>query len=110
MTKYISYARENINPRLSDEAEKELIKGYLQMRQLGTSRKVITATPRQLESMIRLSEARAKIRLSNLVTKDDVLEAIDLIKVATQAAAIDPSTGQIDMNQLATGVSSNYHK
>jgi DNA replication licensing factor MCM4 len=29
MTKYISYARENINPRLSDEAEKELIKGYL---------------------------------------------------------------------------------
>jgi DNA replicative helicase MCM subunit Mcm2 (Cdc46/Mcm family) len=33
--------------------------------------------------MIRLSEARAKMRLSNLVTKDDVLEAIDLIKVAT---------------------------
>jgi DNA replicative helicase MCM subunit Mcm2 (Cdc46/Mcm family) len=33
--------------------------------------------------MIRLAEARAKIRLSNLVTKDDVLEAIDLIKVAT---------------------------
>ena len=53
------------------------------MRQLGSSRKVITATPRQLESMIRLSEARAKMRLSSLVTKEDVLEAIELIKVAT---------------------------
>ena len=50
------------------------------------------------------------MRLSNLVTKEDVFEAIDLIKVATQAAAIDPSTGQIDMNQLATGVSSDYQK
>jgi DNA replication licensing factor MCM4 len=60
---------------------------------MGTSRKIVTATPRQLESMIRLSEARAKMRLSNLVTKEDVFEAIDLIRVATQAAAIDPSTG-----------------
>lgn len=60
--------------------------------------------------MIRLAEARAKMRLSNLVTKEDVLEAIDLIKIATQAAAIDPATGQIDMNQLATGVSSDYQK
>jgi DNA replication licensing factor MCM4 len=43
--------------------------------------------------MIRLAEARAKMRLSHLVTKEDVFEAVDLIRVATQAAAIDPSTG-----------------
>lgn len=50
------------------------------------------------------------MRLSNIVTKDDVIESIELIKVATQAAAIDPSTGQIDMNYLATGYSSTYQK
>ena len=33
--------------------------------------------------MIRLSEARAKMRLSNLVTKDDVFKAIELIRCAT---------------------------
>ena len=48
------------------------------------------------------------MRLSHYVTKEDVLESIDLIKTATQAAAIDPSTGQIDMNYLATGYSSTY--
>ena len=37
---------------------------------------VITATPRQLESLIRLSEALAKMRLSEEVTDGDVGEAI----------------------------------
>ena len=43
----------------------EIIKGYLEMRNLGSSRKVVTATPRQIESIIRLSEARAKMRLDD---------------------------------------------
>lgn len=78
------------------------------MRQMGSSWKIITATPWQLESLIRLSESWAKMRLSHYVTREDVLESIELIKSATQAAAIDPSTGQIDMNYLATGYSSTY--
>jgi DNA replication licensing factor MCM4 len=39
------------------------------MRSLGNTRRTITATPRQLESMIRLSEAIAKMRLSHEVEK-----------------------------------------
>lgn len=50
---------------------------------MGSSRKIITATPRQLESMIRLAEARAKMRLDGVVSAEDVKMAIDLIKVAT---------------------------
>lgn len=73
------------------------------MRQLGNSKKIITATPRQLESLIRLSEAFAKMRLSSEVNVSDVEEAINLIKVATQQAATDPSTGLIDMDILTTG-------
>lgn len=49
------------------------------MRRLGTSKKTITATPRQLESIIRISEALAKMRYSNEVTKSDVEEAVRLI-------------------------------
>jgi DNA replication licensing factor MCM4 len=73
------------------------------MRQLGSNKKTITATPRQLESLIRLSEAFAKMRLSGVVECDDVEGAINLIKVATQQAATDPVTGLIDMDIITTG-------
>jgi DNA replication licensing factor MCM4 len=76
------------------------------MRRLGSNKNVITATPRQLESLIRISEALAKMRLSNIVEKKDVSEALRLIKVATQQAAIDPITGQIDMDLISTGYTS----
>jgi DNA replication licensing factor MCM4 len=56
-----------VNPYLSEEAGRRLSRAYLEMRQLGNNKKTITATPRQLESLIRLSEAFAKMRLSNLV-------------------------------------------
>ena len=41
-----------------------MVEQYVNMRRLGTSKKTITATPRQLESIIRLSESLAKMRLS----------------------------------------------
>ena len=68
----------------------------------GNSR-TISATPRQLESLIRLSEALAKMRLSFSVERKDVQEAIRLMRVATQAAATDPRTGRIDMDMITTG-------
>ena len=43
------------------------------------------------------------MRLSNEVVINDVEEAINLIKVATQQAATDPNTGLIDMDIITTG-------
>jgi len=54
------------------------------MRGLGNSKKTITATPRQLESMIRIAESVAKMRLANEVHVSDVEEAVRLIKTALQ--------------------------
>lgn len=105
-TKYISYARRFCKPSLTDEVTDDIVQGYLEMRRLGSNKNVITATPRQLESLIRISEALAKMRLSNVVEKKDVSEALRLIKVATQQAAIDPITGQIDMDLISTGYTS----
>lgn len=106
---YIEYARENIHPEISDEATEQLIASYLEMRNPAGSSggnngtRTISATPRQLESLIRLSEALAKMRYSYSVTRADALEAVRLMKVATQAAATDPRTGRIDMDMIATG-------
>lgn len=104
LSKYISFARLNINPEISEEVVNDLIDGYCEMRKIGTGRNIITATPRQLESLIRLSEALAKMRYSSYVEKRDVQEAMRLIRVATQQAATDPTTGLIDMDMISTGI------
>ena len=105
---YIAYARENIHPELSDLASRELISAYIEMRRGGSGGnggrgRTISATPRQLESLIRLSESLARMRYSRVVTRTDVREAVRLMKVATQAAATDPRTGRIDMDMITTG-------
>ena len=108
LTEYITYARANVHPEISDGAAKLLVDGYKRMRAVGRvagggGKKIITATPRQLESLIRLSEGLARMRLSDTVEVDDVQEAIRLMNVATQTAATDPRTGAIDMDMIATG-------
>ncbi|ODV82788.1 hypothetical protein CANARDRAFT_204553 [[Candida] arabinofermentans NRRL YB-2248] len=110
LSQYIQYAKENISPKLTEEAKNELVKAYVDMRKLGedvrSSDKRITATTRQLESMIRLAEAHAKMKLSEIVTLDDVKEAVRLIKSAIKDYATDPLTGRIDMDLVQTGQTS----
>jgi glutamate-1-semialdehyde aminotransferase len=53
-----------------------------------TQEKRITATTRQLESMIRLSEAHARMRWSEEVELEDVEEANRLIKSALRESAV----------------------
>lgn len=114
LTSYISYARTNCQPRISPEASTELVNAYVEMRKLGedvrAAERRITATTRQLESMIRLSEAHAKMRLSETVTADDVKEAVRLIKSALKQAATDSRTGLIDMSLLTEGTSASERR
>uniref|UniRef100_K3WYG0 DNA replication licensing factor MCM4 n=1 Tax=Globisporangium ultimum (strain ATCC 200006 / CBS 805.95 / DAOM BR144) TaxID=431595 RepID=K3WYG0_GLOUD len=112
LTEYISYAKKHIQPRLLPEARDALIAAYLDLRRMGggsahASKKNITATPRQLESLIRISEALAKMKLNNVIYKHDVDEALRLMNVATQRAAMDPRTGTIDMDMINTGHSTS---
>ena len=110
LSKYVSYARAHCAPTLTQEASDELVAQYVDMRKLGNDRRTITATPRQLESLIRLSESLAKMRLSERVEKSDVAEAVRLMKVALQQAATDPLTGLIDMDSIATGQGSSHRQ
>ncbi|ROT36858.1 MCM2/3/5 family protein [Sodiomyces alkalinus F11] len=108
LTSYISYARATIHPTISQDAAQELVDSYVEMRKLGqdvrAAEKRITATTRQLESMIRLAEAHAKMRLSHTVTRADVKEAARLIRSALKTAATD-AEGRIDMSLLTEGTS-----
>jgi DNA replication licensing factor MCM4 len=100
---YIAFAR-LIRPVLSQEAGRELVEAYMDLRNpLTHSDKNIAATPRMLESLVRISEALAKLELKERVTADHVREAVRLMKAATLHAATDPRTGRIDMNMITTG-------
>ena len=100
LTAYIAYARTHCRPNLSAEARALLVEGYQALRRVGQmgTNKVVTATPRQLEALIRISEALARMRLQSTVREAEVMEARRLMNVATQSAATDPATGRIDMD------------
>jgi DNA replication licensing factor MCM4 len=108
--RYVSFARRWVYPELSTEALDALVKGYESMRNQGASREVITATPRMLESLIRISESLCKMELREFVTAADVDEAIRLLHAATYEAARDPETGLIDMEQLIVGMGASKRK
>lgn len=101
--KYISYARKCCKPKIPETIQVDLVQEYVKMRSLGNNTKTVTATPRQLESMIRISESLAKMRLAEYVEKQDVDEAVQLIKNALQQSATDPTTGKINMDIITTG-------
>jgi len=101
--RYISFARQWVYPQITDAAADCIRKAYVNLRGSGGS--TITATPRILESVIRISEALTKMELREEVLPRDVDEAVHLLKAATYAAAVDPETGLIDMEQLILGQS-----
>ncbi|GLJ15387.1 hypothetical protein SUGI_0252550 [Cryptomeria japonica] len=106
LTSYITYARQHIHPKIPDEATEDLIHAYVEMRRKdnfpGSSKKVIIATPRQIERLIRISETLAHIRFSEWVERCDVVEAFHLLEVAVQQFATNHSTRTIDMDLITT--------
>ena len=94
-----------MQPVIPDDMVEVFVQEYQRMRSMGNSAKTITATPRQLESLTRIAESLARMRLSNKVESVDVEEAVRLIRTAMQQSATDPKTGEIDMDIITTGVS-----
>lgn len=108
LKKYIAYAR-RIKPVITDSALKELKEYYITMRNSGQVEeggvRSIPITARQLEALIRLAEASAKIRLSDKVAKKDAQRAIELINYCLSEVAKDMETGLIDIDRISTGIS-----
>jgi replicative DNA helicase Mcm len=98
--KYIAHARKNIHPLLSEEAGIKLRDYYVELR--GGDRDTVRATARQLEALVRLAEASAKIRLSSEVTVEDAERVINLTNFVLREVATDKITGKIDIDRIAT--------
>lgn len=104
LRKYIAYARKNIKPVLSKESIEKVKSFYLDLRKIGEKQGTIPITPRYLEAVIRLAEASAKGRLSNRVQIEDAERAVRLLKYCLKEVGIDPETGRMDIDMIATGI------
>lgn len=79
--KLVAYARQYVHPKLSDEAKEIIKEFYLKLRQRAAGDASSPAvTHRLLESLVRLSEARARVELRDNVTAGDALDAIEIVK------------------------------
>lgn len=89
---------------MTDEAKEKLLDFYLEMRRASNDEdSPIAITPRQLESLIRLSEAFARAALKEQVTGREAELAIQLVKSSIQQVGIDLETGKIDTDLMITG-------
>jgi replicative DNA helicase Mcm len=103
--KYLIYARQNINPKLTDSAVEELKNYFIKMRGSASGEvKAVPISARQLEGLIRLSEAYARLRLKSKVSKKDALKAVEMLDYCLRQVALDEETGTIDIDRIATAM------
>ena len=104
LRKYIAYARRNVNPQLTNEANDVLKEFYVSTRNSNPEEQgAVPITARQLEAIIRLSEASAKIKLKEYVEKEDAEKAVRLQMACLKEVGVDPETGEIDVEILEGG-------
>jgi len=101
LTKYLSYAKRG-EPVLTKEAENLIMEFYLKMRNISgdDNENMITITPRQLEGLIRLATARARLLLKNKVEGEDADRAIYLFNEMLKNSGTDVNTGKVDIGVL----------
>lgn len=110
LRKYIAYAQK-YNPKLTDEAVEEIKNFYVKLRNQSTNTdkdiKPIPITARQLEAIVRLSEACARVRLSETVVSADAKRAIELLQRSLRQVGYDEDTKTFDIDRIATGITSS---
>lgn len=106
LRKYVAYARKNIFPTLTEVAMERFKEYYINLRSQGQDgNKPVPVTARQLEALIRLGEASARLRLSNQITEEDVGRVIRIVESCLKKVGVDPETGMLDADVISIGIS-----
>ncbi|XP_019052777.1 PREDICTED: probable DNA helicase MCM8 isoform X4 [Nelumbo nucifera] len=89
LRKFIAYARSFVFPRMSRSAAEILQEFYLRLRDRNTSADGTPITARQLESLVRLAEARARVELREEITAQDALDVVEIMKESLYDKYVD---------------------
>ena len=111
LRKYVAYAKQKVNPVLSTEAVEELKKFYVELRNKPvmseSAMRPIPISARQLQALVRMSEASARLRLSEEVSKEDAKEAIELMKYYLMQVGYDYESKTFDIDRISGKFSSS---
>ncbi len=106
LKKYIKHAKRTCKPTLTKEAKKYIKDFYLELRgEYSSEDAIISILARNLDALVRLSEAHAKMALREKVLKEDVIEIIKLFKRYLRDTGYDETTGKIDVDRIFVGES-----
>ncbi len=100
--KYISYARQKVFPVMDEDSTDAIREFYLNLREQSKREERSPVTPRQLEAVVRLSEASARARLSDRIEKKDVERATGILRASFRDVLTD-ETGTVDMDVITIG-------
>lgn len=90
LRKYISYAKQFVKPKLSKKSADILKEFYLDLRKMGADTvEDVPICARQLEALVRLTEARAKMDLRVETTEDDARDIIELFQSTIVSMSFD---------------------
>jgi len=103
--KYVAYSKRTCFPILSAEAKEAIVGYYLKLRGIAEPNKPVPVTARQLEALVRLAEASARIRLSDKIEAGDAERVIHIVDACLRQIAYDAKTGNFDIDKVATGIS-----
>ncbi|MDK2974534.1 MAG: replicative helicase Mcm [Methanofollis sp.] len=103
--KYIAYAKRNCFPTITPGAREKLRDYYLSLRNLADANKPVPVTARQLEALVRLGEASARVRLSPTIELEDADRVIKIVDTCLRQVAYDAESGSFDIDKWTTGVS-----
>jgi replicative DNA helicase Mcm len=109
LRKYIAYARRSIIPIMTDGAMEGLKRFFIELRQQSETNediKRVTITARQLEAMVRMTEASAKVRLSTEANETDAERAIKIFQYYMSKVA-NTDTGGFDIDFISSDTSSS---
>lgn len=79
MKKYIIYAKKFCHPRLNDIDKEKVTSFYAKIRKESSAVGGIPIAVRHIESVLRMSEAHAKVHLRDYVRTDDIDFAINML-------------------------------
>ena len=109
--KYVAYAKQRIKPALGEKAIAEIKKFYVDLRNKPVSSEAalrpIPISARQLQALIRMAEASAKIRLSNEVSLEDAKNAIEIMKYYLMQVGYDYESKTFDIDKATSGITSS---
>ena len=104
LRKYISYARRNIHPEMTAGVVEYFRDHYVGLRSLARlNNHPIPITTRQLEALVRLAEASARIRLSDKIELEDAERAVELQQYCIQCIGFDEEKAVVDIDKVESG-------